>query len=44
MEKKLFYPCRLCVHGGTCKAKVYECKHWDAWFRAYWAGLRAKYL
>ena len=43
MEQKIFYPCRLCYDEDCCK-NTSGCYRWKAWFRAYWAELRRKYL
>nr|DAE22602.1 MAG TPA: Jingzhaotoxin-XI motif, neurotoxin spider, TOXIN [Siphoviridae sp. ct5co22] len=40
--KKIFYPCSLCYDEDCCKHTA-GCARWKAWFRAYWAQLRARY-
>lgn len=42
MEKKIFYPCKLCYDEDCCKYTA-GCCRWKAWFRAYWAELRRRY-
>lgn len=42
MEKKIFYPCKLCYDEDCCKYTA-GCCRWRVWFRAYWAELRRRY-
>lgn len=41
--KNTYYPCDLCYVKDDCRSTG-GCCRWRAWFRAYWAGLRRKYL